>query len=110
MGCFLTLRIKPIYSSYAEIEIVKDDNSGIAKMPGFEAFSDDKKLEDKIRNIGLRPIAQATIDKLSEPVNSLFLTPDCRSIRCYDKNKRQKIILMNKQKHNILQKNIILKF
>ena len=31
MGCFLTLRIKPIYSSYAEIEIVKDDNSGIAK-------------------------------------------------------------------------------
>ena len=66
VSCFLTLRIKPIYSSYAEIEIVKDDNSGIAKMPGFEAFSDDKKLEDKIRNIGLRPIAQATIDKLSE--------------------------------------------
>jgi len=91
VSCFLTLRIKPIYSSYAEIEIVKDDNSGIAKMPGFEAFSDDKKLEDKIRNIGLRPIAQATIDKLSEPVNSLFLTPDYKLIFKYKEDKKDTV-------------------
>ena len=93
LGCFFTLRIKPIYNSFAEIEIVEDDNSGIAKMPGFEAFSDDKKLEDKIRNIGLRPILQSTINKLAKPVSSVFLTSDYKLIYKFHENRKDTLLL-----------------
>ena len=103
IGGFFTLRTKPIYSSYAEIEIVEDDNSGIAKMPGFEAFSDDKKLEDKIRNIGLRPIAEATIDKLAKPVNSISLTSDYRLLYNFKEHKNDSIFIIYKgQKNKII--------
>ena len=98
LGCFFTLRTKPVYDSFAEIEIVEDDNSGIAKMPGFEAFSDDKKLEDKIRNIGLRPIAESTINKLAKPVNSLFITSDNKLIYKFEEDRKDTIsIILNHQ-------------
>ena len=87
IGALITLRTKPVFTSFSEIEIVEDDNSGFGKMSGFEAFVDQRSLSDKIRNIGLRPIAEKTIDKLIKPVNSVFLTKDNKLLYNYNYDK-----------------------
>ncbi|MAV64327.1 MAG: hypothetical protein CBD97_01155, partial [Pelagibacteraceae bacterium TMED237] len=71
IGCFITLRTKPVYIANAKLLIEKKDEDALGMGSiALEGLSDKSAIQDKIEILKSRTISEEVIRKLSVPIKS----------------------------------------